>query len=320
MELRKWDFEKDQRYIPSFLEGMSLAHKEEIRTEKWFHWKFEKSPYGKAILACAFDNESVAGCVAYGMGIVCYKGKEWKCALSYETFVNPKYQGHGLFKKLISLAESEMKKEGIQFLYNFPNENSITGFKHMGWTCRNDIRVFKIKLCHILPILLHLKDLKLSFSANPSNIDELKGISFEDIPMEEPDPDVITPCWSKEYLKWRFLDIPNRQYYIINNNDFFAISMIGRRGRLKSAHVLYAISKHTKKMKDSACFVVKNLKERCQVDIIEYNSTIFDDFCSYSWGFFKVPAHGNFCYKVFDDNMGVNELKIVLPSINAHTY
>lgn len=320
MELRKWDFEKDQRYIHSFLEGMSLAHKEDIRTEEWFHWKFEKSPYGKAILACAFDNEIVAGCVAYGMGIVRYKGKDWKCALSYETFVNPKYQGHGLFKKLISLAESEMKIEGVQFLYNFPNGNSITGFKHMGWICRNDLRSFKIKICNFIPVLMHPKDLKLSFSPNQPNWPELSSTSLTNIPCEEPVQDTITPCWTVEYLQWRFFSFPNRQYHIIDNEKFFAISMVGCRGRLRSAHILYAISKLSRKMGDAANIVVKTIQKELHVDIIEYNSTIFDNFCNRTWGFFKVPAHGNFCYKVFDDNMDVNELKIVLPSINAHTY
>ena len=127
--LRKWDYNEDVRLILSFLEGMSLAHKQNLKTEEWFHLKFEKSPYGKAILACAFDGDVVAGCVAYGMGIVKFRGKDWKCALSYETFVHPEYQGKGLFKKLINLAETELKRENVQFLYNFPNSNSIIGFK-----------------------------------------------------------------------------------------------------------------------------------------------------------------------------------------------
>lgn len=136
MESRIWKYGQDDHYISSFLDGMAVAHKSSPKSEEWFHWKFEQSPYCKAILACAFDNKRVAGCVAYGKGLVKYQNKECPCALSYETFVHPDYQGQGLFKKLIGLAENEAKSQRILFLYNFPNADSLTGFKHMGWICR----------------------------------------------------------------------------------------------------------------------------------------------------------------------------------------
>ena len=52
MELRLWQYAIDDGFIPSFLEGMSIAHDEPAHDEQWFRWKFEQSPYGKAILAC----------------------------------------------------------------------------------------------------------------------------------------------------------------------------------------------------------------------------------------------------------------------------
>lgn len=320
MELRKWVYNTDNRFIPSFLNGMSLAHNEQKKDEEWFHWKFEQSPYGKAVLACAFDGDTVAGCVAYGKGVVRYQEKEWVAALSYETFVHPSYQGKGLFKKLISLAESEMAKEGIQFLYNFPNANSITGFKHMNWIGKNDIRVFKIKLCHPLRILLHPKDLKISFQPNDSNLQNIKNMELGVLGSENKNQNIICPIWTSDYIKWRFFTYPNREYHVICNDDVFGISMVGYRGRLKCVHILYAIDKNTCKMSDATSKVIKMIRRDIKPDIIEYSSTIYDDALNHVWGFFKVPAHGNFCYKVLDENLVIDDLKIVLPSINAHTY
>lgn len=321
IELRKWIFGTDNRYIPSFLKGMSLAHDEPEKDEEWFHWKFEQSPYGKAVLACAFDGDIVAGCVAYGRGIVSYKNKKWSCALSYETYVHPDYQGKGLFKKLILLAEKEMEKEGIQFLYNFPNSNSITGFKHMGWICRNDIKDFKIKIIAYQRALLHLTDLKKSFMPNPSNIDDIKENRLDDIGCNlYSSPDHITPIWTKEYLKWRFFTIPNREYYVINNQELFSISMIGKRGSLTVIRHLYSVSKKGAPTKDIMKEVFKDIKSNSKADVFEYSSTIFDDSLKKCHGFIKLPTHGNFCYKVLDCSMNVVDLKIVLPSINAHTY
>lgn len=320
LELRLWKFGTDDVSIPSFLEGMRVAHDEPLRTEDWFHWKFEQSPYGKAIMACAFDGDRVAGCVAYGRGIVKYKGHEWHCALSYETFVHPDYQGQGLFKKLISLAEQEMSKAGIQFLYNFPNENSIKGFKHMGWICRNDIRSFHIKICKPLHVIRHIRDLKISFRPAPSNLSQIKDLKIPNLPEAIVPSDTIVPIWSQEYLKWRFLTHPNREYLICDNEDFFAISMIGCRGQLKSAHILYVTSKDASGPEKIMNKVVKEVKKQKRPDIIEYSSSKMDNSLTHVFGFFKVPAHGNFCYKVLDESMKIDDFKIILPSINAHTY
>lgn len=320
LELRLWQFGTDDPSIPSFLEGMKVAHNEPIRKEDWFHWKFEQSPYGKAIMACAFDGNKVAGCVAYGRGIVRFKDKEWKCALSYENFVHPDYQGKGLFKKLISLAEKEMKEAGIQFLYNFPNANSITGFKHMNWICRNDIKSFKIKPLRILRVLHHIKSLKHSFSPNLSNLEEIRDISLDNIVIEQTIPDIITPIWTKEYLKWRFFTYPNREYFIVNNQDFFSISMVGMRGRLKVVRHLYSLSRKGRPLYEIMNQIISEVKNKTQADIFEYSSTIYDDSLRMCHGFITFPSHGNFCFKVIDEEMEIDNFKIKLPSINAHTY
>lgn len=320
MELRIWQWDKDNSLISSFLDGMAIAHHEAKHSEEWFHWKFEQSPYGKALLACAFDGDRVAGCVAYGRGIVKYKGKNWASALSYETFVYPDYQGKGLFKKLISLAEKEMANQGIQFLYNFPNSNSITGFKHMNWICRNDIRCFKIKPVNLLRVLINAKDLKKPFKPNPSNLDRIKDTILKDISIPETNYDVITPLWTKEYLRWRFFTYPNREYLVIDNEYFFSISMTGKRGKLNVVHLLYAASKNGNKINGVMPRILCDIKRLNHVDLLEYSSTVFDDTLSKCFGFIKVPAHGNFCYKVLDSSMDINDFKIELPSINAHTY
>lgn len=321
MELRIWKYGSDDKYIPSFLEGMSIAHKQPAKGVDWFHWKFEQSPYGKAILACAFDNECLAGCVAYGMGRVHYQGKEWACALSYETFVRPNYQGQGLFKKLINLAEIEAKAQAIPFLYNFPNSNSLTGFKHMGWICRNDVEQYKIRITRLLHVLTNIKDLKEGFIPNKSNLDKIKTVTLDNIRVERANPNTILPIWTKEYLKWRFFTYPNREYFVINDTNVFAISMVGYRGKLKNVHILYIVSKQKNASTNNlAQQVVKKIKNNVNPDFISYSSSIGDNTLSSSFGFIKVPSHSNFCYKVLDESFTIKDFSIALPAINAHTY
>ena len=321
MECRIWKFGIDDNYITSFLSGMSLAHEEAPRSEAWFHWKFEQSPYGEAILACAFDSGEVAGCVAYGKGIIEYSGERYRCALSYETFVRPDYQGKGLFKRLINLAEEESKKQGIQFLYNFPNENSITGFKHMGWTCRNDLQQYKIRIVRPTRTILHIKDLRKSFIPQPSNLNDIKSINLDDIKEEHGETATINPIWTKEYLLWRFFTFPNRHYYVLNSSMVFSIAMVGNRGGLVEAHILYIQSKLPKR-KDKRYIgsLIDAIRKDVNPDIISYRSTAEDRFFSAARDFFKVPTHSNFCYKVLSDDFPLKDFRMLLPSINAHTY
>lgn len=321
MICRIWDFHQDNGYVDSFLDGMAVAHDEDRKSSEWFHWKFEQSPYGKSILACAFDEDRVAGCVAYGLGIVEYNAVRYKCALSYETFVHPDYQGQGLFKKLIALAEDEAKKQGVSFLYNFPNSNSLPGFKHMGWICRNDIQLYKIRFLRLASVIFHLTDLKKEFVPQPSNIKEIGSIPLDNVQDGEARKGVITPVWTKEYLVWRFFTFPNRRYYVLNNNDLFAIAMIGNRGRITEAHILYVLPRKGRRQKglyiDS---LIHTISKELKPDIISYRSTSADTFFSYSKGFMEVPTHSNFCYKILSDDFPLEDFKMVLPSINAHTY
>lgn len=321
MELRLWQYAIDDGFIPSFLEGMSIAHDEPAHDEQWFRWKFEQSPYGKAILACAFDDDCVAGCVAYGKGKFRYQGKEFDCALSYETFVHPNYQGKGLFKKLIDLAEKEAQRQRISFLYNFPNTNSLTGFMHMGWICRNDVQQYKIRITRPFHLLSHLLDLKKSFVPNQSNLDKIKSEVLDDICVGQCNSQVITPVWTSDYLKWRFFTYPNRTYFVINDDEVFSIAMVGMRGRLKDAHVLYVVSK-TEDKPTNRCMasVLRKIRKSVKPDLISYSDSLGDDALSRLSGFIKVPSHSNFCYKLLDDSMEIRDFRIVLPSINAHTY
>ena len=322
LELRLWKYGEDDRYIDSFLRVRSIAHKEALKTEEWFHWKFEQSPYGKAIMAMAFDGDVVAGCVAFGYGKFVYQGKEYKCALSYDTFVNADYQGHGLFKKLIKLAEEESVNQGVELLYNFPNTNSITGFRHMGWEYVAGISVYKLRLRNVLKVLTHIKDLRSVFVSDESNIANLRDISVAPFVQKVDDSgdNCVRYVWSAEYLKWRFFTIANARYFVLNDNELFGIARVGNRGVLKEAQVLL-VQRHDGDKITGVDYkrFVKKLNAEVKPDVIGVScstkSDVFDKLCCY----IKVPNHSNFTYKVLGNEVQQG-CDFALNSIDYHTY
>lgn len=319
MKIKIWDYEEDEAYLFSFLDSMALAHNISALSRDWFIWKFEKSPYGKSVLACAFDNNKVVGCVAFGMGKIVYNSKEYIAALSYETFVHPDYQNRGLFKKLITAAEEELKNKEVSFLYNFPNTKSLPGFLKLNWNKFNHIEAYKLKVNSFFNVISNIKHLKYPFI--PKIIDlKTENVEIKHDFYNKSDNEVITPIWTKDYIIWRFFSYSQHEYYIIDKKEYFVISVIGYRGKLKEVKILYIdlnidISVSTAIRTE----ILKNIKHNTNADIISYSSTIYDKTFNICNGFFNVPSKTNFCFKVLDSNFIINDFKIVLPSINAHT-
>ena len=317
MELRLWQYGIDDKYIQSFLESASLAHKQPMKSKEWFKWKFEKSPYGKAILACAFDGETVAGCVALGLGIMTLNKKEVKCALSYETFVNPQYQGKGLFKKLITLAEDNCKTLGIEYLYNFPNSQSLPGFKSMGWTYVPNEIEYRIKVMNPIRVIKNFKSIKKNFAPNrpvfvtaPSTIHTFHS---------NEEYNILTPLWTAEYIKWRFIDFPQAQYIISSNSQYFAIARVGYRGVLKECQILLLQHNKDLSFNQTAHKFSKHLYKTEHPDLISICCTSNTQISHDIKRMIKVPTRANFTYKCLSNEIHQN-VKQIISSIDFHTY
>lgn len=318
IELRIWKFGEDDSKIDSWLTTASLAHKIPKKTEEWFHWKFEQSPYGKAILACAFDEDKVVGCLSMGKGIMTYNKRHFPCTLSYETFVHPAYQGKGLFKKLVTVLESECKKQGSLLTYNFPNNNSIRGYEHMGFNLV-PLTEFKIRIIKPLRIFKHYKDLRKSFIPEPSNLKEIKDIKPIELPLVSLD-NVFIPHWSSEYIIWRFLSFPVGHYWIYNLDGIFAIFRTGHRGVLKQAELLHIATSKGSLSQKQWNLVEKELIKSIKPDIIAVAaSKNYPVYPLLKW-YIKVPDRSHFTYKYLSDSIANKEFRMAKCGIDAHTY
>lgn len=64
-------------------------------------------------------------------------GNECIAAQSGNTMTAPAHQGKGLFTKLAKMTYDAAKKEGVAFIFGFPNKNSYPGFvKKLNWQHR----------------------------------------------------------------------------------------------------------------------------------------------------------------------------------------
>lgn len=102
----------------------------------------------------------------YGMFpiLLNYEGKRILAAQSGDTMTLPKHQGKGLFTQLARKTYETGTEKGIEFVFGFPNKNSMPGFsKKLDWKFEEDEMAFyKIKRIY-LPFSMLAKVKSLAF-------------------------------------------------------------------------------------------------------------------------------------------------------------
>ena len=318
MELRKWNYESDEKYIDSYLEASSKTYKIPMRSKEWFKWKFEKSPYGKALIFAAFDGEKVAGAVVFGFGKMQINRETVLCALSYDTFVDISYQGQHLFSKLIKGAFEECKAMGVKLIYNFPNPLSMPGFKKAGLIeVDGYYNYYTMPVCPV-GFLKHFRDIHKGFIKNTSNYVSIKDTKIPKFSTPQIIPNVYTPIWTQEYIKWRFLSHPVSEYYIHSEGGVFAVAQVGYRGKIKESRILFITATEGKQLNRKLFYkTLWKIRSKRKCHLISMMVSPESDSYRYRQGFIHVKSHTNFGW--FGWDISQTNFKIALNGVDSHT-
>ena len=312
-----FEISKHFHLVDGFLETASLAHKQEMKSVEWFKWKYFGNPFGETILACAEFDNLIIGCVAIGMQKFMANGKELIAGISFETFVHPSHQGKGIFKALIQLAEREAQERQIQFLLNFPNINSLSGFLSMGWK-QLKIAEYWLYVNNLPKILLNLRDVKKEFRPDKSNLIDLNPYSFDKF--QQTFLERFISVLNADYLKWRFLTFPNTEYIVINDDNCVSVARVGYRGKLKEVQVLFVNSKLESGFNLKKLLYVYKTKSNCDLISVPISSNNSIKSKLKRNLFIKVPNSTNVCYKILDNSLITDMSQLSLSAINFHTY
>ena len=90
-----------------------------------------------------------------------YKGKTYLAAQSGDTMTHPEHGGKGLFTTLAKMTYALAKKEGIEFIFGFPNKNSYPGFsKKLNWQFKENMCDYAFNV-NTLPLAAFAKKISL---------------------------------------------------------------------------------------------------------------------------------------------------------------
>jgi hypothetical protein len=147
MSLKEYKVERISKATLHFLEKLLSDVYGRNISVKYLEQKFNTAAFGAEYIGfLAFDHNYMA--VAY-YGVLPYPfsigGKAVLAAQSCDSVTHSNHRKKGLFTMLATKTFELARENNIKFIFGFPNQNSLPGFKKLGWTFfENGLKYFYI--------------------------------------------------------------------------------------------------------------------------------------------------------------------------------
>ena len=112
---------------------VSLGREVDDRYEALFAWKHRENAFGPSPAWIACDGDRIAGFRTLMRWEFLADGRIVRAVRAVDTATHPDYQGRGIFTRLTLHALDELGSEGVEFVFNTPNDQSRPGYLKMGW-------------------------------------------------------------------------------------------------------------------------------------------------------------------------------------------
>ena len=111
----------------------SLGWHDDPRYAALFEWKHDENPFGRSPMWVACDGDRVVALRVFMRWQFRRGGETLRAVRAVDTATDPDYQGKGLFTALTMHGLDALGDEGVDFVFNTPNEQSLPGYLKMGW-------------------------------------------------------------------------------------------------------------------------------------------------------------------------------------------
>lgn len=235
------------------------------RGEQYWKWKFTASPFGTSVLTVAESEGGIIGVDNLWPWEFNIRGSVYKAYQPCDTVVHPKARGNMLFKNMRLHGLEIIKKEYPSFMFNFPNDQSISANLSLGWFRIGQIP-WMVRLIRPLGFINGMLKPNKTVSLQ---IDDVYKINIE--LLETLDKDnlnytrFIKPNRKNGYFAWRYLQHPSRHYGMIylekGKYASSAIFTVNQRNYYKEMFIVELIGnpKITYNLLERAIAIAKNL-------------------------------------------------------------
>lgn len=202
----------------------------DITKYSYLDWQYNKNPSGKPFLFTSREEKSKELAGQYLVLPIKFlvSGDSVLGTLSLNTLTSPKYQGKGLFTKMAKATYEDCEANDACMTIGFPNPNSYPGFvRKLNFNHLSDIPLL-IRPLRPLKMIISLISKKNEKHGGDLEIRSLTDNGTRELDLfDEKDVALYTTFWNQikskyevttnkdsKFLKWRYLDIPTRQYKV----------------------------------------------------------------------------------------------------------
>lgn len=200
---------------------LSLGESLMPKTNEYWKWKHIKNPFGESDVLLAYDGDLLVGVRAFMKWVWCKSGTELKSVRAVDTVTHPEYQGRGIFKKLTLQLVDECSNADVSLIYNTPNGKSAPGYLKMGWSIvgKLPVRVSFKNPVNVIVNKIQSKGVTEFMSLNDQKFD----LKLSDFDKDTSLTSIWTTQRSKDYVRWRYQEVPVVNYYSTAYGSAFII-------------------------------------------------------------------------------------------------
>jgi glycosyltransferase involved in cell wall biosynthesis/GNAT superfamily N-acetyltransferase len=218
----------------------SLGWGDDPRFEQLFSWKHDQNAFGPSYMWVATDGDKIVGLRAFMRWEFVRGGEVLRAVRAVDTATHPDYQGKGLFTAMTMHGLDVIKNDGIDFVFNTPNDKSRPGYVKLGWQEVGKLPV-AIRLTGPQTAMTMARS-RVAASHWPlplglgSPVEELLD-RVEVTPHAATNPRALVTNRSNDFMRWRYGHL-ELGYRAVSLEDATSLVRLRRRGEARELVLL----------------------------------------------------------------------------------
>jgi GNAT superfamily N-acetyltransferase len=118
----------------------TMGWEDDERSTAFFEWKHRQNPFGASPVWVGLDDDGeVIALRTFLRWEFNGPSRTLRAVRAVDTATHPSQQGKGWFSRLTLHAIEELAADGVDFIFNTPNDKSWPGYEKMGWQSRGQL-------------------------------------------------------------------------------------------------------------------------------------------------------------------------------------
>jgi len=277
--IEKSDFSNIEELIDL---AYSYYKERDVNRKEYLIWQYLQNPAGKAYLYTAREvgTGELAGQYVVIPVVFNRAGEKVSGSIALNLLTKPKFRRNGLFPRMVSATHKECTEKNVLFTIGMPNHQSYPGLtQKLGFTHLGDIPLL-IKPFNLLRFVKsYINKNKEDKHGGVIKLDIIPYTGIKQLLFNSAEEErKINEFWDSIkydyplstykdyiYLKWRYNDLPTREYYVLYHEN---------NQKIDGIIVLKAEKIWGFKVGMIVDFMIKNKSKRVAKELLDYSKNL----------------------------------------------